>query len=417
MISIAWKSICNRWSTALLAVLAIAMSVALILTVEKVRRDARDSFTQTVSGTDLIIGARSGAVQLLLYSVFRIGNATNNISWESVEDIRQRDAVDWLIPISLGDSHAGFRVLGTNHDYFTHYRYGDKQSLEFASGQQFDDVFDAVIGSEVAAQLGYIINEDIVVAHGTGNAALVEHDKQPFTVSGILKPTGTPVDRAIHVSLQGIEAMHIDWRNGATVKGQSSDADSIREMDLQPTAVTALLVGLKSRAAVFREQRAINTYREEPLLAILPGVALQELWGLVSVAEMALFIVSGCVVIAGLVNLISVLLAGLSERRREMAILRSTGARPAHIFLLLCIESTFLTLGGICFGLLLHYAITGLGSIFLQEEFGLSIALAIPNSTDIKILLAIAVAGLVAGTVPALQAYRKSLTDGLSQRL
>lgn len=417
MISIAWKSICNRWSTALLAVLAIAMSVALILTVEKVRRDARDSFTQTVSGTDLIIGARSGAVQLLLYSVFRIGNATNNISWESVEDIRQRDAVDWLIPISLGDSHAGFRVLGTNHDYFTHYRYGDKQSLEFASGQQFDDVFDAVIGSEVAAQLGYVINEDIVVAHGTGNAALVEHDKQPFTVSGILKPTGTPVDRAIHVSLQGIEAMHIDWRNGATVKGQSSDADSIREMDLQPTAVTALLVGLKSRAAVFREQRAINTYREEPLLAILPGVALQELWGLVSVAEMALFIVSGCVVIAGLVNLISVLLAGLSERRREMAILRSTGARPAHIFLLLCIESTFLTLGGICFGLLLHYAITGLGSIFLQEEFGLSIALAIPNSTDIKILLAIAVAGLVAGTVPALQAYRKSLTDGLSQRL
>ncbi len=417
MISIAWKSICNRWTTALLAVLAIAMSVALILTVEKVRRDARNSFTQTVSGTDLIIGARSGAVQLLLYSVFRIGNATNNISWESVEDIRQRDAVDWLIPISLGDSHAGFRVLGTNHDYFEHYRYGDKQALEFASGQQFDDVFDAVIGSEVAAQLEYIINEDIVVAHGTGNAALVEHDKQPFTVSGILKPTGTPVDRAIHVSLQGIEAMHIDWRNGATVKGESSDADSIRDMDLQPTAVTALLVGLKSRAAVFREQRAINTYREEPLLAILPGVALQELWGLVSVAEMALFIVSGCVVIAGLVNLISVLLAGLSERRREMAILRSTGARPAHIFLLLCIESTFLTLGGIVFGLLLHYALTGLGSVFLQEEFGLSIALTIPSSTDLKILLAIAVAGIVAGTVPALQAYRKSLTDGLSQRL
>lgn len=417
MISIAWKSICNRWPTALLAVLAIAMSVALILTVEKIRRDARASFTQTVSGTDLIIGARSGAVQLLLYSVFRIGNATNNISWESVEDIQQRTAVDWLIPISLGDSHSGFRVLGTNHDYFKHYRYGDKQSLEFASGRQFDDVFDAVIGSEVAAQLKYEIDESIVVAHGTGKVALVEHDQQPFKVSGILKPTGTPVDRAIHVSLEGIEAMHIDWRNGAAVKGQSSDADTVRAMELKPKAVTALLVGLKSRAAVFREQRAINTYREEPLLAILPGVALQELWGLVSVAEMALLIVSGCVVVAGLVNLISVLLAGLSERRREMAILRSTGARPAHVFLLLCIESTLLTLGGIVIGLLMHYVLTGLGSVFLQQEFGLSIALAMPNNTDLKILLAIAVAGLVAGTVPALQAYRKSLTDGLSQRL
>lgn len=417
MISIAWKSICNRWPTALLAVLAISMSVALILTVEKVRRDARNSFTQTVSGTDLIVGARSGAIQLLLYSVFRIGNATNNISWESVEEISNRSAVKWLIPISLGDSHAGFRVLGTNHDYFTHYLYGDKQSLQLANGELFSDVFDAVIGSEVAAKLGYKVSQNIVVAHGTGSVALVTHERQPFRVSGILRPTGTPVDRAIHVSLQGIEAMHVDWRNGASVKGEGTDADTIRNMELQPKAVTAVLVGLKSRAAVFREQRALNTYRAEPLLAVLPGVALQELWSLVSVAEMALLIVSICVVIAGLVNLISVLLAGLNERRREMAVLRSAGARPAHVFLLLCIESTVLTLGGILAGLVLHYLLTGFGSVFMQNRFGISIDMSLPDTTDLKILLAIGVSGLLAGTLPALQAYRKSLSDGLSQRL
>ena len=417
MISIAWKSICNRWPTALLAVLAVSMSVALILTVEKVRRDARCSFTQTVSGTDLIIGARSGAIQLLLYSVFRIGNATNNISWESVQEIRERRAVDWLIPVSLGDSHAGFRVLGTNKDYFEFYRYGDKQALQLAEGEHFDDVFDAVLGSQVAAQLGYQIDQQIVVAHGTGNVALVEHDRQPFRVSGILQPTGTPVDRAIHVSLQGIEAMHVDWRNGANVKGDGTPADEIRKMDLQPTAVTALLVGLKSRATVFREQRAINTYRAEPLLAVLPGVALQELWNLVGVAEKALLIVSVCVVVAGLVNLVSVLLAGLNERRREMAVLRSAGAKPWHVFLLLCIESTLLTVGGIVIGLALHYVLVGLGSLFLQNRFGLTINLALPDATDMKILLAIAVSGLLAGTLPALQAYRKSLADGLTQRL
>lgn len=416
MLGIAWRSICNRWQTASLAVLAIAMSVALILTVEKIRQDARDSFTQTVSGTDLIVGARSGAVQLLLYSVFRIGNATSNISWESVEHIQQRPAVDWIIPISLGDSHSGFRVVGTNLDYFTHFRYGDKRTLKLAQGQFFSDVFDAVLGSEVAAQLGYVLDDEIVVAHGTGNVGLVEHDKQPFRVSGILQPTGTPVDRAVHVSLEGIEAMHVDWRSGAKVKGQSTPADAIRAMDLKPNAVTALLVGLKSRGMVFREQRAINTYRQEPLLAILPGVALQELWSLVSVAEMALLIVSACVVVAGLVNLISVLLAGLNERRREMAVLRSTGARPAHVFLLLCIESTVLTLAGIVTGLALHYALTGLGAVFLQEKFGLSIDLSLLDSSVIKILLAIAVSGLLAGTIPALQAYRKSLSDGLSQR-
>ncbi len=417
MISIAWKSLCNRWPTALLAVLAIAMSVALILTVEKIRRDARTSFTQTISGTDLVVGARSGAVQLLLYSVFRIGNATNNISWESVDDIKKRQAIDWVIPISLGDSHGGFRVLGTNHDYFDHYRYGNKTALSFAEGKRFEDVFDAVIGSEVAAQLKYRIGDEMVVAHGTGRVGLVKHDKQPFKVSGILNATGTPVDRAVHVSLEGIEAMHVDWRNGANVKGEGTAADEIRNMELKPTAVTALLVGLKSKATVFREQRAINTYRAEPLLAILPGVALQELWGLVSVAELALMIVSVVVVIAGLVNLMSVLLAGLNERRREMAVLRSVGARPIHVFLLLCIESTLLTMGGIIIGLMLHYALTGVGAVYLQQRFGLTVQLTLPHTAEIRILLFVAFAGILAGMIPALQAYRKSLADGLSQKL
>jgi putative ABC transport system permease protein len=417
LIKIAWKSLRNRWPTAVLAMLAIAMSVALILTVEKIRRDARSSFTQTVSGTDLIVGARSGAVQLLLYSVFRIGNATNNISWESVEEISDRAAIDWVIPLSLGDSHAGYRVLGTNLDYFEFYRFGDKRALTLSEGEIFDDVFDAVIGSEVAAALGYQIDDQIVVAHGTGNVALVEHDKQPFRISGILQATGTPVDQTIHVSLEGIEAMHIDWRNGAAVKGAATSADTIRQMNLEPKAVTALLVGLKSRGTVFREQRAINNYRAEPLLAILPGVALQELWSLIGVAEIALLIVSVCVVLAGLVNLISVLLAGLNERRREMAVLRSTGARPAQVFLLLCIESTVLTIGGIIAGLILHYVLTAVGAVFVKQEFGLSIGLTPPGSRDLAILLAIAVAGLFAGVLPAIQAYRKSLADGLSQRL
>ena len=365
----------------------------------------------------MIIGARSGAVQLLLYSVFRIGNATNNISWESVEEISERAAIDWVIPISLGDSHAGFRVVGTSREYFEHFRFGKDRALQLTEGEVFDDVFDAVIGSEVAATLGYRIDDSIVVAHGTGKVALVEHDKQPFRVSGIIAPTGTPVDRAVHVSLEGIEAMHVDWQNGAKVKGDGTSPDVIRGMDLQPQAVTALLVGLKSRATVFREQRAINNYRAEPLLAILPGVALAELWSLISVAEVALLIVSVCVVIAGLVNLISVLLAGLNERRREMAVLRSAGARPAHIFLLLCIESTVLTVGGIIAGLILHYALFALGAVFLQQRFGLSIALSLPEYRDLAILAAVAVAGLFAGVLPALQAYRKSLSDGLSQRL
>ncbi len=416
MFSIAWKSIRNRWSTAVLAILAIVMSVALILTVEKVRHDARSSFTQTVSGTDLIVGARSGAVQLLLYSVFRIGNPTNNISWESVQDIANRPAVAWSIPLSLGDSHKGFRVVGTNNAFFENFRFGNDRSLELQDGVRFNDVFDTVIGSEVAETLGYVVGQSMVVAHGTGNVGLVAHDNQPFAVSGILKRTGTPVDRAVHVSLQGIEAMHVDWQSGARKRGEGTPADDIRSMDLQPKAVTALLVGLKSRGAVFKEQRAINTYVEEPLLAILPGVALQELWGLVGVAESALFIVSVSVVVCGLINLITVLLAGLNERRREMAILRSAGARPVHVFLLLCIESTLLTIIGVVLGLGLYYLAALLGGHWLQSQYGINLTLTWPGRNELRILGSIILAGLMVGTLPALSAYRKSLSDGMAQR-
>lgn len=417
MLYIAFKSIRNRWLTAALAILSIAMSVALVLSVDKIRRDVKQSFTQTLSGTDLIVGARSGSIQLLLYSVFRVGDATNNISWDSVQDITHRKAVEWTIPISLGDSHKGFRVLGTSLDYFTHYRYGNARELELDNGKVFDDIFDAVIGSAVARQLGYTVGQKVVIAHGTGKVGLVTHDKQPFRISGILQPTGTPVDQTVHVSLQGIEAMHVDWQRGMPIPGAGTSASDIQKMDLKPKAVTALLVGLRSRGAVFREQRAINQYRNEALLAILPGVAIQELWGLVAVAENALLIVSWCVVLAGLVNLVSVLFAGLNERRREMAILRASGARPSQVFFLLCTESAALSFLGILTGLFLHYILMGIGSIWAQQQFGLDIVLTRPTVHDSVILSTIFTAGLLAGCLPAWRAYRTSVSDGMMQRV
>lgn len=417
MLGIALRSLRNRWLTATLAVLALAMSVALILSVEKVRRDAQTSFMQTLSGTDLIVGARSGSVQLLLYSVFRMGNATNNVSWQSIEDLQSRELVKWLVPISLGDSHKGFRVLGTSAEYFERYQYGNKRQLALADGAVFSDTFDAVIGSEVARQLDYQLGQQIIVSHGTGNVGLVEHDAQPFQVSGVLMPTGTPVDHTVHVSLAGIEAMHIDWQSGMKVPGEGTPADVIRQMELKPKAVTAALVGLTSRAAVFREQRAINQYREEPLLAILPGVAMQELWSLVRVFENTLLVISSFVVAAGLINLISVLFAGLNERRREMAILRASGARPAHIFLLLCAESTLLSVFGIILGAALHYLVVTIGSIWAQAQFGLDISPTLPTGRDLIVVAGVFVAGVLAGCLPAWRAYRQSLADGMVQRI
>jgi len=353
--SLALKSLINRRFTASLIVLSIALSVALLLGVERVRTESRNSFANTISGTDLVVGARSGAINLLLYSVFRIGDATNNISWKSYQHFAKNPLVAWTIPISLGDSHKGFRVLGTNEDYFRHYRYAHKRHLKFREGQPFKGVYEAVLGYQVAKKLHYRLGQKIIIAHGAGMTSFALHADKPFTVVGILDPTGTPVDRSVHIPLQGIEAIHKDWVNGRHVPGMKISAQQALEMDLTPKLITAFMVGLKSRIATFRVQREINDYRREPLSAILPGVALQQLWDLMSIAENALLVVTALVVAVGLVGMLTVMLAGLNERRREMAILRSVGARPIHVFLLIAGESLLLSLVGVVFGLLLLY--------------------------------------------------------------
>ena len=413
LLRLAWKSLLNRRSTALLTILTIAVSVALMLGVEKVRLHARQSFANTVSGTDLIVGARSGSVQLLLYSVFRIGNATNNISWESYLDITERPGVRWAIPISLGDSHRGYRVVGTTVDYFEHFRYANKRPLEFREGRAFESTYEAVLGAEVARTLGYRNGDSLVVAHGIGAEGLLEeHDDKPFTVSGILAPTGTPVDRSVHVSLAGIEAIHINWNKIETDPTRTRSAT-----DLTPRAITAFMLGLDNRLLAFKLQRDINEFTGEPLLAIFPGVALQELWDLMRIAEQALRIVSVLVAAAAMAGLLAVSLAGLNERRREMAILRSVGAGYGHVMGLLISESALLTALGIGSGVVLQNIVLLVLQPWLVDQFGLFLPLGLPGTREWLLLGGLMLAGFVVGLLPAWRGYRNSLADGLSTRV
>jgi len=419
LLRLALASLNNRRFTALLTVFAIALSVCLLLAVERVRNETRASFASTISGTDLVVGARSGSVNLLLYSVFRIGNATNNIRWDSYQRFAEHPRVAWAIPISLGDSHRGYRVMGTNTAYFEHYRYGRKQPLQLAEGRSFEsDPFEVVLGAEVASALGYKLDDSIVLAHGVARVSLVQHDDKPFRVVGVLQRTGTPVDRALHISLAGMEALHVDWQNGMPARGAGRiDAEQARALDLQPQQITAVLLGLNSKVATFTLQREINQYRSEPLLAILPGVALQELWSLMGTAEKALFVVSLFVVLTGLIGMLTAILTSLNERRREMAILRSVGARPWHIAALLIIEAFGLALAGTLLGLALLYIAIAIAQSPLQSLYGLYLPLAWPSAYEWGLLGAILLAALLMGSVPAWRAYRQSLADGLSIRL
>lgn len=412
LIRIARASLWNRRFAAALTIATIAISVALLLSVERIRTETRASFASTISGTDLIVGARTGPVQLLLYSVFRIGDATNNIRWDSYQQIAAHPQVAWTIPLSLGDSHRGYRVVGTSTAYFEHYRYGGGRMLEFRQGRAFATPLEAVIGAEVARQLGYALDQEIVIAHGTGRADILTHDDHPFRIVGILAPTGTPVDRSVHVSLEGIELIHAGWQSGTWRPGAAQKAPS----DLSPKTVTAVLVGLKSRMAAFSMQRQINTYEGEPLLAILPGITLAQLWSLVGVAEGALLLVAGCVVVAGLLGMLTALLTTLNERRREMAILRSVGARPWQIGALLVIESTGLTLLGALVGLAVLVLGMLLLSPWLAEQYGLYLRPMAFTLREAGLVALVLGGGIVAGIIPAWLAYARSLADGLTPR-
>ncbi|PTQ70996.1 ABC transporter permease [Pseudomonas sp. GV071] len=419
LLRLAMASLANRRFTALLTVFAIALSVCLLLAVERVRTEARASFASTISGTDLVVGARSGSINLLLYSVFRIGNATNNIRWDSFEHFANSKQVKWAIPMSLGDSHRGYRVMGTTGAYFEHYHYGRGQALQLAEGRAFDtDPFEVVLGAEVADALKYKLGEKIVLAHGVASISLVKHDDKPFTVVGILQRTGTPVDRTLHISLGGMEALHIDWKNGVPARGAGRiSADQARNMDLTPQAITAFMVGLNNKIATFSMQREINEFRGEPLLAILPGVALQELWSLMGTAEQALFVVSLFVVITGLIGMLTAILTSLNERRREMAILRSVGARPWHIASLLVLEAFTLACSGVVLGTLLLYVGIAAAQSYVQANYGIFLPLALPSAYEWSLLGGILAAALLMGAIPAWRAYRQSLADGLSIRV
>lgn len=415
---LALRSLWNRRLASTLTILSVALSVALLIGVERVRLGARDSFTNTISKTDLIVGSRGGTIQLLLYAVFRMGSATGNISYQTYDEIRARDEVAWTIPYSLGDSYRGFRVVGTTRDFYEHYRYRGDRALAFAGGRAPEATLEVALGSGVAAKLGHKVGDKVVLAHGVAEVSLQNHGDKPFTVVGILADTATPIDRSVYITLEGMEAIHADWGDGAPpMAGKEIPVGMLTAEMLRPKAITAFLVGLKNRTAVLRMQRDLNEYEAEPLTAIIPGVALSELWDGISYAEDGLRVVSAFVVVVGLLGMLVSIYNSLNERRREMAILRSVGAGPRLIFTLLILESVLLTVAGAVLGVLTTYLLLVSFQPLIEGRFGLYIPIKPLQTDELLYLAVVSLLGLALGAVPALRAYRNTLHDGLTIRL
>ncbi|QIZ76200.1 ABC transporter permease [Ferrimonas lipolytica] len=413
IIKLAYKSLLNRKTSVLLTLFSIVVSLSLLITVEHIRSEAKASFNRTVSSVDLIVGARTGQLNLLLYSIFRMGNATNNVDWKSYQAISEQADVVWSVPLSLGDSHRGYRVLGTNQDYFEFYRYGDKRPLVFAQGSRFESPFGAVLGAEVAKSLNYSVGKRITLSHGVGSVSFTEHDNAPFAVVGILEPTGTPVDRTIHVTLAGIEAVHMP---PSRLKALQTAVDAGQDIEVKPSSITAFMLGLKSKMSIFKIQRSINNYRQEPLMAVLPGIALVELWSLVSSVENILRVISLCVFVSAILGLITMLLASMQERQKEIAVLRAIGAGPVLLFVLIQLEALLVTTLAIAISLLLVWGVFYGASDLLASNYGIFVSSQILSSAQLMQLAAALVVTVLVALIPAISAYRKALHAGLGNQ-
>ena len=403
---LAFKSLISRRGSVVLTCLAMTVSIFVILGVEHIRNQAKESFYNTVSGADLIVGARTGSTNLLLYSVFRIGSATNNVSWESYLDITADGRVKWAIPISLGDSHMGYRVMGTTLSYFEHFSYGKKRNLKFTNGKPFNDLFEVVLGAQVAKKLGYEIGDPITLAHGIGKTSFSMHDDKPFRVSGILAPTGTPVDQTLHVSLQGIEAIHLDWQPGSRKSEQ--EVKPIKEEDLAIQSVTAFVLGLKSRMTTFEVQREINEYSQEPLLAILPGVALAQLWEMINILEGVLQLISYLILFSSLLGLAAMLLASMREREQEIKLFRAIGASPGFLFVLIQLEALIICGFSILIGSACLLLCLGLTKEMLSANFGLYVEANIFSINSVLLLSLVVIATFAVASIPSLGAYKQA---------
>jgi putative ABC transport system permease protein len=408
LISVAWQSLLSRKKTAILTFLSLTISIVVLLSIEHIRLQAKESFNRTISGVDLIVGAPSGQLNLLLYSVFRMGSPANNINYTSFTMLEKRQLVDWVIPISLGDSHRGFRVVGTNNSYFIHYQYGKKQPLKFEHGGEFSSLFDVVIGADVAKKLNYNLGDKIVIAHGIGNTSFIKHAQAPFVVSGILATTGTPVDKSVHVSLGAIEAIHLP---PLALKKLTINPKALTPV---PKSITAVMLKLKSKLSTFGLQREINNYPTDRLMAVLPGVAMTELWSLMATVENLLRIIAVLVLISSLFGLSTMLLASMNERQTEIAVLRVLGASPATLLLLILLEAVILvSLAIIMSMVVLSLALFSLES-WLAAEFGLFLSGNIFTMELMKLISMIFIATLIVPLFPGIAAYKQALHSQLS---
>lgn len=423
--TLAWQSMMSRKTTTYLTIGALLVSVSLLFSIEHIRVQTQENFKRTVSGIDLVVAARSSQINVLLSSVFRIGANPNPVSWETYQTISKSKGVFWSIPLSLGDSFKGFPVIGTNADYFKHYQYGKKEALNFAAGRVFSAPNEVVLGANVAKNLNLQVGQSVVISHGSGKVSFSHHDNHPMVITGILRVTGTPVDKSVHVPLIAIEQMHQLGESGSeeqlvnNIEHDAHDhehheqnnhniASSPYDLVGSPSQISAFMLKAESPFAILTLQRDINQFKGQAISAIMPQVALGELWQTIGVVESITQLVAFLVLCASLIGLVTMLLASMHERRHEISVLRAIGASPWFIASLIQAEAIVISvialIGGYVLVTLCIYFFGG----WLLREFGVYVSANIYSPGILLYGSIVVLLTFFIAIIPAFSAYKNA---------
>ena len=393
--TLALKSLRHKPLPTLLNLLLMAVGIAMMTFVLSTSVQLENSALRDAQGIDLVVGAKGSPLQLILSSIYHVDIPTGNIPLAAQAQLAQNRMVKKVIPLALGDSYDGFRIVGTNQDYIAH--YGGVP----AQGKPFDAPMQAVFGAQAAARTGAMVGAQFAGSHGLARGG-EEHSHAPYTVVGILQPTGTVLDRLILTPVESVWKVH-------EVEGKIDPEDKMEA----GRELTALLVQYASPLAAISMPRLINSQTE--LQAAQPAFEAAKLFRLVGVGVDVLRGIAAIVLLSAALSMFVALYNALEERKTDLAVLRTLGAPPAKLFLLLLTEGLLLALTGAVLGWLLgHGAVQVLGYA-LSNDQNLALSGWAMTSQEAWLALVAIVIGLMAALIPAMRAYRTDIATTLAR--
>ncbi len=414
LFKIVWKSIKQRSLASVLTMFSIMLGVALVVSILILKQESQDAFSQTATGYEIIVGPKGSSLQLTLNTIYQIGVPIQNMPYDTYTKLKDDKRVKLAIPYVLGDNFKNHRLIGTVPEVFTDFSYQKDKKYQLKDGKFFTKDFEAVIGNETALKTGLKVGDTFIGSHGVesyeGSEGMFEHAEFKFTVTGILEKTFTPIDKVVFTSMNSVWEIH---HHEAEEKYKERNDTTHREME---KSITAILISLKSPVYFDLLRRQINENKFEGInaQAVIPTFEIKQLFDIIGNINSILIIIAYLVVFVAVISILVSIYNSMNERKRDIAIMRSLGARKNTILNIILIEGFIVSFIGGLFGIIVSHVLIFLFRDTISNTAGIQISGTLFNIFEFYILAGTVALGLIVTLIPALKAYNTDVASNLA---